>query len=76
MEKDMATEKCKNEKHTVVKHVNHGASGGAVYGFGLIGALIYFLQTAAGFWAGVLGILKALVWPAMIVYEVLKMLKL
>lgn len=48
--------------------------GGAVYGLGFIGSLIYFLSTATGFWVGVLGILKALVWPAYIVYGLLKFL--
>ena len=41
-----------------------GGAGGAVYGLGLIGALIYFIQSATTFWMGVLGFLKALVWPA------------
>lgn len=45
--------------------------GGAVYGLGLIGALVYYIQHAHGFWAVVLGILKALVWPAFVVYDLL-----
>lgn len=45
---------------------------GAVYGLGLVGAAIYYISTAAGFWMGVVGFLKALVWPAFLVYEVLK----
>jgi hypothetical protein len=48
--------------------------GNAVYGLGLIGALVYYIQAADGFWAGVLGILKALVWPAFLVYDLLKFL--
>jgi hypothetical protein len=47
------------------------ASGGAVYGLGFIGAAIYFISHATGFWMGVLGFLKALVWPAYLVYEAL-----
>jgi len=43
--------------------------GGAVYGLGLIGALVYYIQAADGFWEGLLGILQALVWPAFLVYE-------
>ena len=50
------------------------ASGGAVYGLGLIGAAIYFLPHATTFWFGVLAILKALVWPAILVYEALRAL--
>ncbi|HEY4785149.1 MAG TPA: hypothetical protein VIH57_03830 [Bacteroidales bacterium] len=45
---------------------------GAVYGLGLIGAAVYFISHATGFWIGVLGFLKALVWPAFLVYEVFK----
>lgn len=45
---------------------------GAVYGLGLIGAAIYFISQATGFWMGVLGFLKALVWPAFLIYEALQ----
>lgn len=45
------------------------APSGAIYGLGMIGAAIYFISQATGFWMGVLGFLKALVWPAMLVYE-------
>jgi len=45
--------------------------GDAVYGLGLIGALVFYLQHATSFWNGVLGILKALVWPALLVYHLL-----
>ncbi|HZM84501.1 MAG TPA: hypothetical protein VFC19_52950 [Candidatus Limnocylindrales bacterium] len=52
-----------------------GAGGGnAVYVFGLIGALVYYIQKADGFWSGILGILKALVWPAFLIYDLLKFL--
>ena len=36
-----------------------------------VGALIYYLQTTTGFWPSVVGILKALVWPAFVVYKLL-----
>lgn len=52
----------------------NGASGGAVYGLGFIGALIYFIGHAATFWMGALGILQAMVWPAYLVYYALKAL--
>ncbi len=54
----------------------HKQGGGAIYGLGFIGAAIYFISTATGFWVGVLGILKAIVWPAFLVYEALKFLAL
>ncbi len=49
-------------------------SSGAVYGLGLIGAAIYFISGATGFWMGVLGFLKAVVWPVFLVLEAFKSL--
>lgn len=56
------------------KVIHHNSSSNAVYGLGLIGAAIYYISQATGFWMGVLGFLKAIVWPAFLVYEVLKQL--
>lgn len=42
------------------------------YCLGFIGAAVYYISTATGFWNGVLGLLKAVVWPAFLVFEVLK----
>lgn len=53
------------------KAVDCGSSG-AVYGLGFIGAAVYYISTADSFWMGVLGFLKAIVWPAFLVYEVLR----
>jgi len=49
-------------------------ASGAVYGLGLIGAAIYFISTATGFWMGVLGFLKAIVWPVFLVLAAFKSL--
>lgn len=46
--------------------------GEAVYGLGMIGAAIYYISTATGFWDGVLGFLQAIVWPVFFVYDALK----
>ncbi len=53
-----------------------GNSGGAIYGLGIIGAAVYYIQHSNGFWEGALGILKAIFWPAMLIYKVLEMLKM
>jgi hypothetical protein len=45
---------------------------GPFYFMGFIGALIYFIQRADGFWIGVLGFLKAIIWPALFVYKLLE----
>ena len=50
------------------------ASGGAVYGLGLIGAAVFFISRATTFWLGVFGFGKAVFWPAFLVYHALKML--
>lgn len=47
---------------------------GAGYGLGFVGAAIYYISTATGFWMGVLGFLKALVWPVFLVFGLLKFL--
>jgi hypothetical protein len=52
-----------------------GASG-AVYGLGFIGAVVYYIQHATTFGAGVLGFFKALVWPALLIHRVLALLKM
>ena len=51
-----------------------GSAGDAVYGLGVIGAAVYFISSATSFWIGVVGFLKAIVWPAFLVYEAFKVL--
>ncbi len=53
---------------------NRSQGGNAVYGLGMIGAAVYYIGQAGSFWVGVVGFLKALVWPAFLVYDVLKFL--
>jgi len=56
--------------------MNKGSSpAGVVYGLGFIGAAIYFLQHSNTLLTGVLGILKALVWPAFVVYKLFEFFK-
>ena len=54
-----------------VKIVRQGG-GDSVYGIGLFGAWAYYLGQAKDFKEGALGVLKGFVWPAMLVYELLK----
>jgi hypothetical protein len=76
----MAKSKKKNEtKQELMKCCNCSGnkkyhSTGCGYGLGIIGAAIYYISTATSFWIGVLGILKAFVWPAFLVFELLKFL--
>jgi hypothetical protein len=45
------------------------AGGGAIYGLGIFGALVWFWQEADGFWEHVLSVIQGLFWPAWMVYE-------
>jgi len=68
--KKKKTSKKRGKKDSVC--YSNGTCGGCGYGLGFIGAAIYYISAATGFWAGVLGFLKAIVWPVFLVYEVLK----
>ena len=52
---------------------HHGMFGG-VYGLAFIGALVYYIQHATSFMSGIIGFIKALFWPAVIMYKVLVLL--
>ncbi len=60
------------EKKNVIYHTTK--AGHPVYFFGMIGALVYYLQHAHHFWPVVLAVLKGLVWPAFVVHDLLKFL--
>jgi hypothetical protein len=49
-------------------NINNGC-GGFFYGLGFIGALVYNMKVATSFWTVITGILKAIVWPAFLVYQ-------
>jgi hypothetical protein len=66
-------QKCDCKNSCTNRH-QANATGGVVYGLGMIGAVVYFISHAATFWLGVLGFLKAIVWPGILVYEALKAL--
>lgn len=54
---------------------SHGSSN-IIYGLGIIGAVVYYLQHATTFLAVLIGLIKAVFWPAFILYKVLGLLKL
>lgn len=58
---------CKNQ-------FKNSCSGGGGYFLGIVGAAVYYISSATGFWNGVWGVIKALVWPAFLVFEALKFL--
>ena len=48
--------------------------GGCTYFLGFLGAAIYNISVATGFWMGVWGVIKALVWPVFLVFKLYKFL--
>ncbi len=74
MKRKMNKSKDYSYKDRSCKSMSCNSCGGAFYGLGFLGAAIYYISTATGFWMGFLGVLKALVWPAFLVFEILKFL--
>ena len=72
----MSEENNCNTKASEGRKTIHHNVGNAVYGLGFIGAAIYFIQHATTFWYGVLGFLKAIIWPVFVVYKLLEFFKL
>ena len=71
----MTTETKSNEQEErKSRRMYRGGGSDAVYGIGLIGAWVYYVSHATTFWMGALGLFKGIVWPAMLVYEVMKYL--
>jgi len=56
------------------KRMHCGGPSGAVYGLGFVGALVYYVQHASTLQMGLLGLVKAIVWPAIFVYKAIEML--
>jgi hypothetical protein len=76
-ESKMTTEQSSSErKIQKSKTIYRGGASEAVYGLGLIGAWVYYIAHATTFWVGALGILKGIVWPAILVFEALKALNM
>jgi hypothetical protein len=56
------------------RNAGAAAGGGAIYGLGIFGALVYFWQQADTFWEYLLAVFQGLFWPAFMVYEVFQAL--
>lgn len=74
MGKENNDENCGRQHHRW--HGGGAGGGNAVYRLGFIGAMIYFIGHATSFGMGVLGFLKAIVWPVLLVYKALELLKM
>ena len=51
-------------------------SFGGTYFLAFLGAAVYYIKHAVTFWGGVVGLIKAMVWPAMLMYKVLELWKM
>ncbi|MFA5750054.1 MAG: hypothetical protein WC895_02445 [Candidatus Shapirobacteria bacterium] len=70
-EKDCCKEIVDKKYHCSSRsHHGHGDSG-VIYGLGMIGALFYFLGNATSFTMVMIGIGKAIFWPAILMFELL-----
>ena len=56
------------EKHVAVR-------SDSVYGIGLMGAWVFYFKRATTFQEGVAAFFKGFAWPAILVYELLSLLK-
>jgi hypothetical protein len=59
-----------------VIYMKDHAGSGALYGLGVLGALVYFIQHASSFIDGVVGVIYAIFWPGVVLYKVLEILKM
>lgn len=66
----------KENWHNGKVHYRGGDAGG-IWFLGFIGALVYFFHShPSTFWLVILAILKAIVWPAFLVYYLFTFLKI
>ena len=72
----MKTKKKRGKNKTTACKIKDSSCGcgGAIYGLGFLGSAIYYNVVTTGFWIGVWGVIKALVWPAILVFELMKFL--
>ena len=54
-----------------VKVINQHGPAGFVLLLAYIGAAVYFVQQSTGFWGFVWALIKAVAWPAILVYHLL-----
>jgi hypothetical protein len=60
-----------NERNFIKINKSDGPVGFTLF-MAFIGAAVYFVNQVDGFWNVVLALLKAAVWPAIVIYNVLQ----
>jgi hypothetical protein len=77
MEKENKMSDCCNKNHRFKRHRPYYSGGSnAIYGLGVIGALFYFLQNATNATMVLVGVGKAIFWPAILMFKILADLKM
>jgi len=54
-----------------IRVINESGPLGFFFFVAYIGAAVYFVERASGFWGVVLALLEAIVWPAFVIYGAL-----
>lgn len=79
MKEKIESMECCDKKMMYKRHRHwHGDNNqpGAIYGLGVVGALFYFLQNATTLGLVLIGILKAIFWPAFLLFRILTDLRM
>ena len=74
--KSECCEKMITKKHHHPCHCHNNGQSGAIYGLGVVGALFYFLGNATTFGTVMIGIGKAIFWPAILMFKLLTYLRM
>lgn len=62
----------KTEKNFIkIDHKKDGAAGFTLF-LTFVGAAVYFVNQVDGFWNIIAAVFKAIVWPAILIYNVLQ----
>lgn len=59
-----------------VEVINKSGPAGGFYFLTFIGAAVYFIDKADGFWEVILGLLQAAVWPAFLIHSIFELLQI
>ena len=69
--------KSENIKHSKKKTAAKTGGAGGVWFLGFVGALFYYLHFHSGtFWLVIMAIVKAILWPAYLVYYLLHFMRI
>ncbi|HEY8280966.1 MAG TPA: hypothetical protein VIG28_00680 [Leifsonia sp.] len=62
------------DRRSTVRVVRESGPLGFLSLLAFLGALVYFVEQATDFWSVVLAVLEAFVWPAILVFHLLRVL--